>query len=111
MLLYNKAAGKVLPGLTRRRNEERELFLQKTVGNAGAGSSTADVAQYPTLKKGSRGEYVKKLQQRLCSLGYAVACDGIFGDKTLAAVKEFQVMTGLAVDGIVGKNTWRMLLQ
>ena len=109
MLLYNKAAGKVLPGLTRRRNEERELFLRKTVGNASAGSSTADVAQYPTLKKGRRGEWVKKLQQRLCSLGYAVACDGIFGDKTLAAVKEFQVMTGLVVDGIVGNATWRAL--
>lgn len=65
--------------------------------------------QYPILKKGSRGEYVKKLQQRLCSLGYAVACDGIFGDKTLAAVKEFQVMTGLVVDGIVGNATWRAL--
>lgn len=110
MLLYNKAAGKVLPGLTRRRNEERELFLRKAVENAGAGSSTADAAQYPTLKKGSRGEWVKKLQQRLCSLGYAVACDGIFGDKTLAAVKEFQVMTGLVVDGIVGNATWRALV-
>lgn len=106
MLLYNKAAGKVLPGLTRRRNEERELFLRKAVGNAGTGSSTEDVAQYPTLKKGCRGEWVKKLQQRLCSLGYTVACDGIFGDKTLAAVKEFQVMTELVVDGIVGKKTW-----
>lgn len=28
LLLYNKAAGKVLKGLVRRRNEERELFLK-----------------------------------------------------------------------------------
>lgn len=29
MLLYNKAGGKVLPGLTKRRQAERELFLRK----------------------------------------------------------------------------------
>lgn len=29
MLLYNKAGGRVLPGLTRRREAERKLFLQQ----------------------------------------------------------------------------------
>lgn len=67
--------------------------------------------QYPTLKKGCRGEYVKKLQQMLVCLGYAVAVDGIFGAKTLAAVRAFQKDNGLTVDGIVGKNTWKILLQ
>lgn len=112
MLLYNKAAGKVLPGLTRRRSEERALFLRKDAGNVTAGSSAVNnnVMQYPTLKKGCKGEYVKELQQRLCSLGYTVACDGIFGDKTLAAVKEFQCANGLVIDGIVGKKTWQKLL-
>lgn len=110
MLLYNKAAGKVLPGLTRRRNEERALFLRKDAGNVTAGSSAeVDSTQYHTLKKGCKGEYVKKLQQMLCSLGYTVACDGIFGDKTLAVVKKFQCDNGLVVDGIVGKNTWNKL--
>lgn len=111
MLLYNKAAGKVLPGLTRRRSEERELFLAKAADNVTAGSSAViDSTQYPTLKKGCKGEYVKKLQQRLCSLGYTVVCDGIFGDKTLAAVRALQRVNGLAVDGIVGKKTWKILL-
>ena len=111
MLLYNKAAGKVLPGLTRRRKEERELFMRKAAGNVTAGSEAVNnnVMQYPTLKKGCRGEYVKKLQQILCSLGYKVACDGIFGDETLAAVKAIQRVNGLVVDGIVGRKTWKML--
>lgn len=110
MLLYNKAAGKVLPGLTRRRSEERALFLRKGKENT-AGSSTVDVTQYPTLKKGCKGEYVKKLQQKLCSLGYKVVCDGIFGDETLKTVKEFQILAGLVVDGIVGKKTWTEVLR
>lgn len=36
--------------------------------------------------------------------------DGIFGTKTLAAVRKFQDANGLTVDGIVGKKTWAKLL-
>lgn len=36
--------------------------------------------------------------------------DGIFGTKTLAAVREYQKANGLTVDGVVGKNTWKKLL-
>lgn len=36
--------------------------------------------------------------------------DGIFGTKTLAAVRQYQKANGLTVDGIVGKNTWKKLL-
>ena len=48
----------------------------------------------------------KQVQQRLKELGYYKgAIDGIFGPKTLAAVKNFQRDYGLVVDGIVGKKT------
>jgi peptidoglycan hydrolase-like protein with peptidoglycan-binding domain len=36
--------------------------------------------------------------------------DGIFGTKTLAAVRQYQEANGLTVDGVVGKNTWMKLL-
>ena len=36
--------------------------------------------------------------------------DGIFGTKTLAAVRQYQEANGLTVDGIVGKKTWAKLL-
>lgn len=66
----------------------------------------------PTLKKGSRGEYVSLLQTKLIMFGYDLGssgADGIFGKKTEEAVKKFQKDSGLKVDGIVGKDTWNAL--
>ncbi len=63
-----------------------------------------------TIKSGSRGTDVTYLQQRLTAKGYGVgAVDGIFGVKTLEAVKAFQTENDLAVDGIVGSKTWAAL--
>ena len=58
------------------------------------------------LKKGMRGEDVRALQELLNSLGYNCgAADGVFGRKTLAAVKAAQRACHLTVDGIAGRNT------
>jgi len=53
------------------------------------------------LKKGSIGDDVKKLQQKL-----GLTADGAFGPGTEAAVKKWQVDNGLTADGIVGEGTW-----
>ena len=64
----------------------------------------------PVLRKGSRGEEVRELQQRLNASGYSCGkADGIFGQKTLEAVTAFQSDRGLAVDGVVGAKTWNEL--
>lgn len=66
--------------------------------------------KYVTLKIGSRGQDVIYLQQVLTDKGYGVGnIDGIFGSKTLEAVKAYQVENNLAVDGIVGVKTWESL--
>ena len=65
--------------------------------------------KYPTIKKGSKGADVTKLQTLLMKKGYALpkyGADGSFGAETLNAVKNFQKDHELTVDGIVGKNTW-----
>ena len=62
------------------------------------------------LKYGDRGVNVLHLQIRLTAMGYSVGkIDGIFGIKTLEAVKVFQIEKGLAVDGIVGAKTWAVV--
>ncbi|WP_132995864.1 phosphodiester glycosidase family protein [Sporanaerobacter acetigenes] len=58
------------------------------------------------LKKGSRGQEVKELQQKLNTLGYSTnGVDGILGGGTERAIKQFQKDNNLVVDGIVGANT------
>ena len=64
---------------------------------------------YSTLKLGSKGDEVKTLQTQLNANGYSLDVDGSFGNKTLAAVKDYQQKNNLAVDGIVGNNTWGAL--
>lgn len=65
---------------------------------------------YPTLKRGSLSVYVLILQDGLNTLGYSTGgLDGIFGAKTLNAVKAYQASRGLASDGVVGCNTWRSI--
>ena len=65
----------------------------------------------PTLRKGARGNITKLLQEKLVSLGYNTnGVDGIFGLGTEKAVISFQKSNGLVADAIVGKNTWRKIL-
>lgn len=52
------------------------------------------------LKKGSKGEEVKKLQESL-----NITIDGDFGPATELAVMKFQAQQGLEADGIVGPKT------
>ena len=57
-------------------------------------------------KYGSRGDEVKQIQQKLKSWGYYNgAVDGIYGSKTLEAVKYFQRKNGLQADGVAGDKT------
>ena len=98
MLLYNKAGGKVLNGLVRRRKAEYTLFTQTLK------------EELPILRKGSKGYYVGYLQEKLNTLGYDCGkVDRIFGSNTLAAVKAFQKAQNLVVDGVVGPKTWAKL--
>lgn len=62
------------------------------------------------LKKGMKGEDVRTMQVYLNALGYNCGtADGIFGNKTVEAVKAFQSAEGLTVDGIAGQQTLDIL--
>lgn len=69
-----------------------------------------NLANYPTLRRGERGNFVRLLQYMLIKYGYNLSPDGIFGGNTYNAVVNFQTNQGLSVDGIVGRNTWNSLL-
>ncbi len=92
--------------------------LQQECNNQGFSKQNVDgiagpatLAGCPTLRKGASGNITKLLQEKLVKLGYNTnGVDGIFGSGTYSAVREFQKTRGLSVDGIVGQNTWRKLL-
>lgn len=68
------------------------------------------------LSKGSSGYDVKIIQKQLNEISKKykgisriLEEDGIFGDYTERAVKDFQTIFGINVDGIVGKITWNRI--
>lgn len=61
----------------------------------------ADDKNRPTLRRGSEGDLVEKIQREV-----GVEVDGDFGASTEAAVRQFQRDHGLNPDGIVGPRTW-----
>lgn len=59
---------------------------------------------FVSLKKGSKGSDVKKLQTAL-----KITADGDFGPITEKAVKAYQTKKGIVVTGIVDETTWKRL--
>lgn len=67
---------------------------------------------YPILRLGMSNVEVRRLQMRLRKLGYLEsAADGNFGGATEAAVKTLQRRYGIEPDGVVGGETWEILLR
>lgn len=94
------AGGQRLPGLVRRREAEKKLFLSPA-------KSEPKTVSRSTLRRGDTGTAVLDLQRALGFVNSAV--DGSFGPLTEHAVREFQAHHNLKVDGIVGKATNQLL--
>lgn len=72
--------------------------------------------QYPgVLREGSRGGEVQVLQYMLAMLAEfdnalsPLQIDGVFGPATARAVRNYQGVAGLTVDGVVGRETWNSI--
>lgn len=88
-------------------NDSKHVAINLTKG-AKAKDETYQDLPYPTetLKKGSTGEQVKKLQRCLNKIMKSnLVVDGSFGPKTDKVVRAFQKKYKLAVDGSVGPKT------
>ena len=69
------------------------------------GDDNFDIDEIGVLRKGSRGEGVKMMQEAL-----GVGADGAFGPGTERALKAWQTANGLTADGIAGPMTLEKLL-
>lgn len=63
------------------------------------------------VRKGAEGNITYLIQAMLVCHSFDIDADGIFGNATENAVREFQKRNGLSVDGIVGKNTFNKLFK
>ncbi len=69
-------------------------------------SSRQATLKLPTVRQGSSGSAVRILQQLLNFKGFKAEVNGQFDSLTQAAVKNFQQIQGLPVNGIVDAQTW-----
>lgn len=65
--------------------------------------------EFASLRQGMRDEGVRAVQQALKKKNFTLTADGVFGNETMRAVKDFQVLCGLTADGVVGMETKRAL--
>ena len=95
-------------------NMETYVDAEKNAAGTTGGGNSSVVGMVSNLsgniQYGQSGSNVKKLQQALNALGFNCgSADGIFGDKTYAAVMAFQRSSkfggAISADGIVGTNT------
>lgn len=93
--LYKKIVKKAVKKTVKKYKTTKKATAKKAVKKA-----------YPTLRKGSKGKYVKLLQKKL-----GIKVDGVYGTQTEKAVKRYQKKKGLKPDGIVGQQTWKSILK
>ena len=69
---------------------------------------------HDTIRKGAKGPLVVEMQGRLLAHGRTLpkyGADGDFGTETETALKQFQGVNGLTVDGVCGPSSWSALLK
>ena len=91
---------------------QNELPMDGIVGNVTWDAIMSPEAKYYAVSKGTQGDDIERIQQRLYELGYLATADlvtGNFGDSTEAAVLKLQEVNGLEQDGKVGQRTINLL--
>lgn len=73
--------------------------------NLNSSTNTSTTVTKNWIEYGDKGNDVKTLQTKLNKVGYKLEVNGICGNATVAAIKDFQTKYNLAVDGQAGKNT------
>ncbi|GER90006.1 hypothetical protein KDW_41680 [Dictyobacter vulcani] len=83
---------------------------QQTWNAAMVGVKGAQAYSWPDVGAGASGENVFSIQLMLQAHGYSLSVDGSFGSQTTSTVKTFQSANGLSADGVVGAQTWPVLI-
>ena len=105
--IFGASTNRAVVEFQRRNNLTQDGIVGRNTWNALLNISPT----FQVLRRGDRKSAVLYLQRLLLSYLYPITnLDGIFGGETERAVKAFQSENGLDADGIVGRNTWNVLL-
>jgi putative chitinase len=85
--------------------QARYAKAMAALGGKVSAAAPVTTAVSETLRRGSKGDAVKKMQAKL-----GLAADGDFGPGTEAALKKWQSANGLTADGVAGPKTLAKLL-
>lgn len=81
--------------------------IAQIFATSGAANEAAEINAFKAIKKGEKGSRVVDIQKYLA----LSPADGVFGKNTEDAVKKFQTDNNLTVDGKVGVQTLRKMLE
>jgi hypothetical protein len=95
-LLSKVTARDVKPGLPRVPEVVKDKNVEKP--------KNPTLKTFGTIKLGGRGQEIKNIQE-----GLGLTADGVFGEKTFLAVKEFQKENNLPINGLVDFNLYKTL--
>src|SRR5262245_27402503 len=97
-------------GAVKAFQQAREIAVDGVVGRVTwINIDEADQSE-PVLRVGSSGLPVRRLQSRMTAVGFDTGgVDGRFGRTTELAVRNLQLQSRLAVDGVVGASTWAVV--
>lgn len=87
------------------------FMVEENSSQAETPNQTGDYAEVgDVIKQGMHGPGVTNLQNKLIELGFLTSsADGICGEATVAALKNFQTSTGMNADGVCGIMTYAAL--
>lgn len=108
--------GSVTKAAVEEFQRQSKITVDGIVGPVTWGKLGGDGPEPPTLAEGSEGSAVRKLQTALNegrgsfapTSNPVLAVDGIYGPQTATAVRGAQKEGGIAVDGVVGLQTWAL---
>jgi len=96
---------KLINGGTIGLEDRKKHYNEALAILGGAAPAAASAASGGVLRRGSKGDDVKKMQAKL-----GLTADGDFGPGTEAALKKWQAANGLTADGVAGPKTLAKLL-
>jgi lysozyme len=105
LMLWNKAGGRVLAGLTRRRSAEADILTKGIYPNGKGGKNTIP-APKAVLVAGDTDAELVTVQKNLKKIGIPIEPSGTYGPKTVDAVMKVQAShPNLTEDGVLGPAT------